>query len=76
LYGAQFLQTMKKTVKFDKELEHGNLLPVKQWLDKNIHTHGSLYFPSELVKKVTGKELDYAYFVEYLTEKYSVLYGL
>jgi len=76
LYGAQFLQTMKKTVKFDKELEHGNLLPVKQWLDENIHTHGSLYFPSELVKKVTGKELDYAYFVDYLTEKYSVLYGL
>lgn len=76
LYGAQFLHTMKKSVNFDQELESGNLLPIKQWLDQNIHTHGSLYFPSELVKHVTGKELDYTYFTDYLKQKYSTLYSI
>lgn len=76
LYGAQFLDTMKKTVKFEKELEKGNLLPIKHWFDKNIHTYGSLYMPAELVKKVTGKELDYTYFTKYLTDKYTSFFSL
>ena len=76
LYGAQFLSTMKKKVNFDAELAKGNLEPIKNWLDTNIHEHGSLYFPSELIKKVTGEKLDYMYFVNYLTEKYSTLYNL
>lgn len=76
LYGAQFLHTMKKSVDFEKELENGNLPPVKDWLDTHIHTHGSLYFPDELVKKVTGEALNPSYFVQYLKEKYSKIYLL
>jgi carboxypeptidase Taq len=43
-------------------------------LDKNIHTHGSLYLPAELIKKATGENLNPKYFVEYLKEKYTKLY--
>ncbi|HSW88297.1 MAG TPA: carboxypeptidase M32 [Candidatus Saccharimonadales bacterium] len=76
LYGAQFLSAMRKEVDVDKELSQGNLLPIKGWLDVNIHKHGSLYFPDDLVKKVTGKSLDPQYFVDYLNKKYSKIYGL
>lgn len=76
LYGAQFLNQMKKTVKFDEELQKGNLLPVKDWLDKNVHTHGSMYLPRDLTKKVTGEDLNPKYFVQYLKEKYSQIYSL
>lgn len=76
LYGAQFLNTMKKTVPFDASLEKGELQPVKDWLDKNVHTHGSLYFPHDLMKKVTGEDLNPKYFVNYLREKYTKLYSL
>lgn len=76
LYGAQFLHTMKKTIAVDELLAEGKLKPIKEWLDKHIHTHGSLYFPKELLQKVTGEELNYKYFLEYLNNKYSEIYDL
>jgi len=76
LYGAQFLATMKKKVDFDAVLAKGDLLLIKEWLDTNIHQYGSLYFPKELIKKVTGEKLDYTFFLNYLTEKYSRIYNL
>ncbi|MGH7203426.1 MAG: carboxypeptidase M32 [Candidatus Levyibacteriota bacterium] len=76
LYGAQFLHAMKKTVDFDGLLAKGELKPIKEWLDKHIHTHGSLYFPKELILKATGEELNYTYFLKYLNKKYSEIYDL
>jgi carboxypeptidase Taq len=74
IYGAQFLDTMKKQVDFDETLAKGNLKPIKDWLDERIHTHGSLYFPKELLLKVTREKLDQKYFINYLTKKYSKIY--
>lgn len=76
LYGAQFLHTMKKTMDVDQLLAEGKLNPIKDWLDTHIHTHGSLYFPKELLMKATGEELNYKYFLEYLNKKYSEIYEL
>lgn len=76
IYGAQFLHAMKKDLAFDDMLAKGNLIPVKDWLDKRIHTHGSMYFPKELLLKVTGEKINYKYFINYLTKKYSQIYGL
>lgn len=75
MYGAQFLHKMKQEINFDESVEKGNLLPIKNWLDKNIHAHGSLYFPKELLMKVTGEDLDAKYFIEYLTKKYTSIYN-
>jgi carboxypeptidase Taq len=71
LYGAQFLDQMKKDLQFTTELKKANLAPVKSWFDKNIHQCGSLYLPKDLIKRVTGKPLDYTYFVKYLKEKFN-----
>lgn len=76
IYGAQFLNTMQKTLDFDGILAKGDLIPVKDWLDKHIHTHGSLYFPKELLMKVTGEKINYKYFIKYLNKKYSQIYDL
>lgn len=76
LYGAQILSVMQKKVNFDFELAHGNLLPIKNWLDENLHHYGSMYFPQELIKQITGKALDYKYFTNYIIKKYSELYNL
>jgi carboxypeptidase Taq len=73
-YGAQFLEAMEKEINLDKELRQGNLTPIKDWLDKHIHTHGSLYFPNELLLKATGKKLDSTPFINYLTKKYKAIY--
>lgn len=76
IYGAQFLDAMKKQIDVDDTLAKGNLKPIKDWLDKKIHTHGSLYFPKELLMKVTSEKLNYKYFIDYLIKKYKHIYSI
>ena len=77
LYGAQFLNKMKKDIPtYDEEVKNGNFTIIKEWLRENIHQFGSLYTPSELIVKVTGEELNPKYFLEYLNKKYGEIYEL
>lgn len=76
IYGAQFLHAMQKEFDFNKTLAEGNLSRIKEWLDTHIHTHGSLYFPKELLLKATGEKMNSRYFLDYLTKKYTHLYDL
>lgn len=76
LYAAQFAATMKKSINIDEFLSTGNLKPILEWLRKNIHVHGSLKWPKELVHEVTGEELNPKYFLDYLNEKYRRIYNL
>ncbi|GAA0124522.1 carboxypeptidase [Clostridium sp. CTA-19] len=75
IYGAQFLNAaLKDMPNFYNEIEKGNLNGIKVWLKENIHQYGKLYKPAELLKKVTGEELDSKYFVEYLRNKFKDVY--
>ncbi len=76
IYGAQFLHKMKQDIDFDGTVAKGDLKPIKDWLDKHIHTHGSLYYPKELLMKVTGEKINHKYFIDYLNKKYSQIYDL
>ncbi len=71
LYSAQWYFYMKKDIKnFESLVEKGNFEPMLAWLRKNIHQHGSVYWPSELVTKITGENLNPNYFLNYIKEKY------
>lgn len=75
LYGAQFLSKMLEDLpSYYEDIEEGKFDDIKDWLKENIHKHGSVYKPSELVKRVTGEELTAKYFVDYLNKKYSEIY--
>jgi carboxypeptidase Taq len=74
LYGAQWRTFMKKELDINKLVREGNFKPILSWLRKNIHQHGSLYYPEELVKKVTGENLNPDYFLNYIKEKYQIVY--
>lgn len=77
LYGAQFLNIMKKDIPdLDKRIENGDLEVIHSWLSEKIHKHGSIYMPEELIKKVTGGELTAKYYIDYITEKFSDIYKL
>lgn len=76
LYASQFLATMNKELNVNKTLKKGELGTILYWLNENIHQYGSLYWPKELVKKVTGEELNPQYFIDYLNKKYKVIYHL
>lgn len=76
LYAAQFNNSMRKELDIEGLLKKGELGTILVWLRENIHQYGSLYFPRELVKKVTGEELNPKYFLDYIKDKYQKIYNL
>jgi carboxypeptidase Taq len=77
LYGAQFLRAMRRDIPdLDGLLRKRECAAPLDWLRKNIHSHGSVYPAAELCRRVTGEPLDYRYFIDYLEEKYSRIYGV
>ena len=76
LYAAQFTAKMKQELNIGELSGKGELGTILSWLRANIHQYGSLYWPNELIKKVTGEELNPKYFLSYIKEKYSKIYHL
>lgn len=77
LYAAQILNKIQQEIPgFYESIEKGEFHVIQQWLKENIHQHGSLYTPNELIVRATGEELNAEYLVKYLEEKYSKVYKL
>ncbi|MCX7928716.1 MAG: carboxypeptidase M32 [Patescibacteria group bacterium] len=74
LYAAQFANAMRKEINFAEKVSKGEFGAILSWLRSNIHQHGSLYWPSELCKRITGEDLNPNYLLDYLQEKYTNLY--
>ena len=75
-YAAQMLAVMEKEIgSLDQLIENGGLDRVTEWLRAHIHTYGCLYTPGELFERCCGK-FDAAYYVDYLKNKYTAIYGL
>ncbi len=53
-----------------------NIAPIREWLVENVHRHGRKFPPGELIRRVTGAEIDVAPYLDYLQNKYSELYDL
>jgi carboxypeptidase Taq len=77
MYAAQFKNTMLKELpEFDSLLKKGDLLPIKEWLNNKIHRFGKEKMPLEILKDVTGEDLNVDYLIRYLEEKYQAIYAL
>ncbi|ERI90492.1 putative thermostable carboxypeptidase 1 [Clostridiales bacterium oral taxon 876 str. F0540] len=76
LYGAQFLSRLLQDIPdYYSLVERGEFDKIHEWLKENIHKHGSVYKPADIIKMVTGEELNAKYFIEYLNKKYSEIYN-
>jgi len=77
MYAGQFYDALlKEFPSIENEIAKGNLQPVKNWLNKKIHSRGRLLSPEQLVQDVTGSPLDPEVFIAYLKTKYETLYNL
>ncbi|KUO71124.1 MAG: peptidase M32 [Clostridia bacterium BRH_c25] len=77
IYSAQFYNTAKKEIKdFDALVEKGELIKIKEWLSEKIYKYGKLLEPAEILKEVTGEEINPKYLSDYLENKYKVIYKL
>ena len=76
-YAAQFYsQALKEIPNLESEIENGNMINLLNWLRLKIHKHGKKYDAQDLCIKVTGKKLEFKYFMEYAKEKYSEIYSI
>ncbi len=76
LYAAQFFRKLEGEVgEVDKYIEQGEFSPILDWLRRKIHSQGTRYQPKELIKVVTGEDLNPNYLIQYLDQKYGDLYG-
>ena len=74
---SQFFETAHKDVPdMDLQLSLGNYQPLLTWLSENIYRHGKAYSATELLQRVTGKDLHTGPFLRYLEEKFTDLYAL
>jgi len=77
LYGAQIYQALRRTFSdYDERLEAEGTGFILDWLREHMYTYGQTYAPGEVARKVTGEDLNPAYFIEYANTKFGALYGL
>ncbi|MBU1320466.1 MAG: carboxypeptidase M32 [candidate division Zixibacteria bacterium] len=77
LYASQFFAKAKEDMPdIEQKFAAGDFSGLKNWLRKNIHSHGQRYRAGELVQKVTGKPLNHEPMMTYLKSKFGKLYGI
>ncbi len=77
LISAQWWERIRTDIpNLDEQIRGGNFADLLAWLREHVHRHGAKFEPQELVKRVTGSEIDPAPYMRYLKQKYGEIYGL
>lgn len=77
IYAAQFKNAMLRDLpEFDDLLEQGEIEPIREWLTANIHRHGAMKKPLQILEDATGEGLNADHLAEYLEKKYTKIYQL
>ena len=75
-YGAQMKHVMESQLgPISAYIAKGDISAITAWLREHIHRFGNMKKPAVLFEDACGK-FDPKYFAEYLTGKYSKIYGL
>ena len=76
-YAAQFYMQAKKEIEgLQAQVIKGDFKALLKWLREHVHQYGRRYTSEQLCQKITGKPLDPAYFMSYITEKCAGIYGI
>ena len=55
----------------EDQFARGEFAPLREWLRENVYRHGRMYEPRELLRRVTGSDLDPAPYLDYLRTKFA-----
>ena len=75
-YGAQILHTMEQEFDVFAAVRAGELDKILNWLKEHVFSCASVMDPDEWIRHITGESLNVDYYLTYLEQKYSALYGL
>ena len=76
-YDGHYYNLMRREIPdmYD-QVAHGYFENIIKWQTEHVHKYGRLFTPSQLLKKIDGQELQAKYYIDYINEKYSQIYGL
>ena len=60
----------------DADIGRGDFSTLLSWLRSEVHEHGRMFEPQELVRRATGSPVDPAPYLRYLEGKFGEIYGL
>lgn len=77
LYASQiYTYALKEHPNFPEDFKIGNYTNLLNYLRENIHQYGRIYRPLDLLKKITGENLNPDYFIDYLEKKFYPIYNV
>jgi carboxypeptidase Taq len=77
LYAAQIYAKATDDIPgLEDGFARGDLLPLKEWLNGNVHAHGGRYLAADLCERVTGRPLGAGPLLDHLNAKLRPLYGV
>lgn len=77
LYAAMLYQKAHEAMPgLEVQIAQGNLLPLKEWLNEQVHRWGRQWQAQELIQRITGKSLDAQPFLQSLHHKMHEVYGI
>lgn len=77
IIGAQlFRQAHKDINDLDGQISRGEFGELLGWLQTNLYRHGRKFTPNELLVRITGEPVGTSAWRDYITGKYSEIYGL
>jgi carboxypeptidase Taq len=77
LYAAQiYNDALKKNPSLPADYKKGEYGNILAYLRENVHQHGRIYQPRDLVKKITNEDLNPDYFLEYIKNKFYPIYRI
>lgn len=75
-YAAQFYHALCRDIDPDKLIRENRYTEIMDWLKEHVHQYGNLYVPQKIIRMATGEPFDPGYYLDYLEEKYTRIYGL
>ena len=77
IYAAQLNVALRDQLgDVDDQLARGETGQILNWLRENVHAHGSLYAPTDLMQRASGQELSAEPLLDYLETKYTEMLDL
>ncbi|MEE9379001.1 MAG: carboxypeptidase M32 [Candidatus Lokiarchaeia archaeon] len=77
LYAAQIYNDILKTnPSLPQDYEKGEFSNLLTILKDKVHQYGKIYSAPDLIKKITGEDLNPDYFIKYVESKYYPIYGI
>ncbi len=77
LYGAQIFDTVRREIpSLDGLMSHGDFEKLRNWLVNNIYIQGRKHLAPDMLKMLTGEDVNENYLIDYIKKKYSGIYGV